>query len=95
MVHPSFHLVISELSDPCRDMVCRPGAKCHSSPDGRTAECRCPETCPKFGDHLGSRPVCANDGKDYADHCEMSKAACDTNTNITVKFVGKCGQYTS
>lgn len=63
-----------------------------ASPNGDTAECKCPDKCPNLGDHIGSRPVCGSDGLDYKDTCELRKAACLSSTEITVKYQGKCGK---
>ncbi|XP_063914885.1 agrin-like isoform X2 [Zophobas morio] len=79
-----------EQNDPCRDKQCGFGARCVVSPDGRNASCVCPDKCPSYGDHTTSRPVCGSDGVDYKNQCELQKAACTSNANITVKFLGKC-----
>lgn len=63
------------------------------SPDGHNVSCVCPDKCPNYGDHTTSRPVCGTDGIDYKNQCELQRAACTSNTNITVKFLGKCGEY--
>ncbi|KAK9500612.1 hypothetical protein O3M35_001847 [Rhynocoris fuscipes] len=80
--------------DPCDGLVCRPGARCRVSQDGQNAECHCPESCPDYGDHSGSRPVCGEDGKDYRDMCSLDKASCATEHGINIKYQGPCGQYT-
>nr|CAH7713081.1 unnamed protein product [Callosobruchus chinensis] len=79
-----------EQSDPCREKQCGWGSQCVVSSDGRNASCTCPDKCPGYGDHDASRPVCGSDAVDYADLCELRRAACTQNTNITVKFAGKC-----
>jgi len=61
--------------------------------DGETSECRCPESCPSLGDHVGSRPVCGSDGLDYRDSCELRRAACQSQTEISIKYHGKCGKF--
>lgn len=78
--------------DPCDGLVCRPGARCRVSPDGRHAECHCPSACPDYGDHSGSRPVCGEDGRDYRDMCSLDKASCATENGINIKYQGPCGQ---
>lgn len=83
----------AEQEDPCKDKECRFGARCVPSLDGKTAECRCPENCPSLGDHVGSRPVCGSDGLDYRDTCELRRTACLSNTEISVKYQGKCGEF--
>nr|CAD7261622.1 unnamed protein product [Timema shepardi] len=85
----------AEVPDPCRDRKCPYGARCVPSMDGRTATCECPARCPVYGDHAGSRPVCGSDGVDYRDQCELRRAACTGNAEITVKFHGKCADIDS
>ncbi|XP_067005728.2 agrin-like [Anabrus simplex] len=80
----------AELPDPCRERKCPFGARCVASIDGRSATCECPTRCPTYGDHSDSRPVCGSDGGDYPNKCELRRAACNSNTDITVKFKGKC-----
>ncbi|CAB3240060.1 unnamed protein product [Arctia plantaginis] len=84
------YLFPSDVPDPCRGVTCGPGALCQPSPDGRSYNCKCPTSCPSYGDHEGSRPLCASDARDYPGECEMRRAACESNTNITFKYYGKC-----
>ncbi|KAG6440444.1 hypothetical protein O3G_MSEX001274 [Manduca sexta] len=84
------YLFPSDVPDPCRGATCGPGALCRPTPDGRSYNCECPTSCPSYGDHEGSRPLCASDARDYPGECEMRRAACDSNTNITFKYYGKC-----
>ncbi|KAH9637667.1 hypothetical protein HF086_009335 [Spodoptera exigua] len=84
------YLFPSDVPDPCRGVVCGPGALCRPTPDGRAYNCECPTSCPSYGDHEGSRPLCASDARDYPGDCEMRRAACESNTNITFKYYGKC-----
>ncbi|KAL0851118.1 hypothetical protein ABMA28_006986 [Loxostege sticticalis] len=84
------YLFPSDVPDPCHGVSCGPGALCRPTPDGRAYNCECPTSCPSYGDHEGSRPLCASDARDYPGECEMRRAACDTNTNITFKYYGKC-----
>lgn len=62
------------------------------SSDGRYATCQCPTHCPNYGDHSKSRPVCGTNGQDYPDLCTLRMDACSSNSNITVKYEGKCGK---
>lgn len=87
-----FPFLPPDVPDPCRGVSCGPGALCRPTPDGRAYNCECPTSCPSYGDHEGSRPLCASDARDYPGECEMRRAACDTNTNITFKYYGKCGE---
>ncbi|PVD37045.1 hypothetical protein C0Q70_04038 [Pomacea canaliculata] len=76
--------------DPCEGKVCNYGAKCQPSVDGKTARCQCPSECYRYGDNLGSKPVCGSDGMDYNNICELHKAACNKLQDIRVKYYGKC-----
>lgn len=81
----------ADTPDPCRNHVCQYGARCAPSNGGRNATCECPSTCPNYGDHSKSKPICGSDGLNYANHCELEKAACISNTTISVKYEGYCG----
>ncbi|KAH1022933.1 hypothetical protein HUJ04_012244 [Dendroctonus ponderosae] len=76
--------------DLCKEKNCTFGSRCVVSSDGRNASCVCPESCPNYGDHITSHPVCGSDGIDYENQCQLAQAACKSNSNITVKFQGKC-----
>jgi hypothetical protein len=78
--------------DPCRDKRCSFGAQCVPSLDGLTARCQCPERCDNYGDSVDSTPLCATDGHDYANMCEMRRAACSEMRDIEKKYEGQCGQ---
>ncbi|XP_041975389.1 agrin-like isoform X3 [Aricia agestis] len=80
----------SDVPDPCRGVICGPGELCRPTADAHSYTCECPASCPSYGDHEGSRPLCASDAKDYPNVCEMRRAACETNANITFKYYGKC-----
>ncbi|KPI94910.1 Agrin [Papilio xuthus] len=80
----------SDVPDPCRGVSCGPGETCRPSSDGRSYHCECPASCPSYGDHEGARPLCASDARDYPGDCEMRRAACQTNSNITFMYYGKC-----
>ncbi|CAB3365946.1 Hypothetical predicted protein [Cloeon dipterum] len=84
------HLGECDTPDPCGQKQCPPGAKCVVSADGRSASCECPDKCPSYGDHVGSRPVCGSNGVDYANLCQLRRAACTRDADITVRYHGKC-----
>lgn len=88
-------MLYSDVPNPCNDITCGPGALCRPTSDGRTYNCECPTSCPSYGDHEGSRPLCASDARDYPGECEMRRAACESNSSITFKYYGKCGEYLS
>ncbi|KAJ2947920.1 hypothetical protein O0L34_g9712 [Tuta absoluta] len=89
-INSGCYLFPSDVPNPCEGVTCGPGALCRPTPDGRSHTCECPESCPSYGDHEGSRPLCASDARDYPGDCEMRRAACETNANITFKYYGKC-----
>ncbi len=82
-----------DVKDPCKGKECSFGAQCVPSLDGLTARCQCPERCNRYGDSVGSTPVCGSDGQDYNNQCEMRRTACREMKDIRVKYFGKCGEY--
>ncbi|KAL8568100.1 hypothetical protein ACOMHN_000324 [Nucella lapillus] len=76
--------------NPCEGKQCNYGATCQPSLDGSEARCQCPNKCYRYGDNLGSKPVCGSDGNDYDNLCEMKKAACHKLEDIRVKYYGNC-----
>uniref|UniRef100_T1ISD5 Kazal-like domain-containing protein n=1 Tax=Strigamia maritima TaxID=126957 RepID=T1ISD5_STRMM len=88
----SCYIFPKAVKDPCENKVCRFGARCVPAMDGRTAECTCPDKCPSYGDHRGSLPVCATDGKDYPNVCELRRAACQNMKDVEERYQGKCGE---
>ena len=78
--------------NPCHGKICNFGATCQASMDGREARCQCPTQCYRYGDNVGSRPVCGSDGGDYPNICEMRKESCSSLIDIRVKYYGKCGR---
>lgn len=85
--------IVADVPDPCRGVSCGFGELCRPTADAKSYHCECPTSCPSYGDHEGSRPLCGSDARDYPGECEMRRAACETNTNITFKYFGKCGMY--
>lgn len=81
------------VRNPCEGKVCTFGAECMPSMDGAIARCQCPSDCPSYGDSMDSKPVCGNDGNDYANLCTLRKSACEKLQDIRVKYYGKCGRF--
>ncbi|KAL5014686.1 hypothetical protein ScPMuIL_008956, partial [Solemya velum] len=77
-------------TDPCEGMDCYDGAVCVPSKDGNTARCMCIEQCYDYGDSVGRKLVCGDDGQEYASRCELQKASCAAMRDIKVKYYGKC-----
>ncbi|CAA9998213.1 unnamed protein product [Nesidiocoris tenuis] len=75
--------------DPCENVKCRPGARCAVSPAGEPS-CQCPTSCPDYGDHSGSRPVCGADAVDYKDLCSINMASCSVENGVQLKYHGPC-----
>ncbi|KAK0092127.1 hypothetical protein PV326_002146 [Microctonus aethiopoides] len=86
---PSLVSVLSPDStsehNPCLDKYCGAGRKCHVSPDGGVALCVCLKKC-----GMRHRPVCGSDGKVYANHCELHRAACNRGKPLTVSRLMRC-----
>ncbi|XP_078050075.1 follistatin-like 5 [Augochlora pura] len=71
--------------DPCAKKYCGPGRECEVSPNGTVALCVCTRKCSRR-----HRPVCASNGKIYANHCELHKAACNTDSSLTRSRLMRC-----
>lgn len=69
----------------CANVLCPPRKFCIMN-KGRP-ECVCPKVCPGK-----DSPVCGTDNKTYRNDCELVKKACQTNTNILLLHLGKCGE---
>lgn len=77
------------LSDgnPCLEKYCGAGKECQVTTDGGTVEavCVCTRRCARK-----HRPVCASNGRVYANHCELHRAACNTGTSLTTRRLSRC-----
>ncbi|KAK5965714.1 hypothetical protein GCK32_007571 [Trichostrongylus colubriformis] len=73
---------------PCEDLRCGPGEDCVVTQNNGilSAQCLCP---------MESSPVCSSQGIDYPSLCHLKQHACHTQTNITVRYFGECGEYTN
>nr|pir hypothetical protein T13C2.5 - Caenorhabditis elegans [Caenorhabditis elegans] len=78
--------------NPCEDLRCGPGEDCVVNQINGIllAKCVCPTQCPNYGDSVESSPVCSSHGVDYQSSCHLRHHACESKTNITVKFFGRC-----
>ncbi|KZC10284.1 Follistatin-related protein 5, partial [Dufourea novaeangliae] len=75
---------LSEIS-PCTKKYCGAGRECEISPNGTVALCVCMRKCPRR-----HRPVCASNGRIYANHCELHKAACNGGSSLTRSRLMRC-----
>lgn len=73
------------FKDPCTVVKCGYRSKCLSRADN-TAECLCP-LCNENNYAL----VCGDDGRTYADKCELEKEACKTQKRISIAKEEACG----
>ncbi|CAI5441603.1 unnamed protein product [Caenorhabditis angaria] len=78
--------------NPCEDLRCAAGEECVvKQSDGiLAANCVCPQNCPNYGDSIESSPVCSSHGVDYQSSCHLNHHACESKSNITVKYYGRC-----
>ncbi|XP_029434147.1 LOW QUALITY PROTEIN: agrin [Rhinatrema bivittatum] len=72
--------------DPCADVTCSFGSTCARSADGQSAKCICPSSCSGVAENV----VCASNGKDYRNECQLNKHACGKQENLYKKFDGPC-----
>ncbi|OAD59512.1 Follistatin-related protein 5 [Eufriesea mexicana] len=71
--------------DPCATKYCGMGKECELSPNNTVATCICMRKCPRR-----HRPVCASNGKIYANHCELHRAACHSGSPLTRSRLMRC-----
>ncbi|KAL1116864.1 hypothetical protein AAG570_005333 [Ranatra chinensis] len=79
-IHVKYH----GKCDPCSDTVCGGGEVCQVG-EGRIARCSCGEMCP-----LELSPVCASDGKTYANECHLRMEACRSRRPLQLIYRGHC-----
>ncbi|XP_003698398.1 follistatin-related protein 5 isoform X4 [Apis florea] len=75
----------SHAIDPCASKYCGIGKECELSPNNTIAVCVCMRKCPRR-----HRPVCASNGKIYANHCELHRAACHSGSSLTKSRLMRC-----
>jgi agrin len=68
----------------CDKISCPPDKKC-AIDERNQPTCVCIDQCAYVQDL-----VCGSDGRTYINDCEMRKAACRSNRNVTTKYRGKC-----
>lgn len=78
--------------DPCKVQECGYGAICERSKDGKSKRCLCATRCDTYGDNLGGKPVCGDNGKDYNSTCELKRDSCMSMVQIKIKYYGECGE---
>lgn len=71
--------------DPCVKKYCGVGRECEPSSNNTVATCVCTRKCPRR-----HRPVCASNGKIYANHCELHRAACHAGSSLTRSRLMRC-----
>lgn len=71
--------------DPCAEKYCGIGKECELSPNSTVAVCVCTRKCPRR-----HRPVCASNGKIYANHCELHRAACHAGSWLRRSRLMRC-----
>nr|XP_034186881.1 follistatin-related protein 5-like isoform X3 [Osmia lignaria] len=71
--------------DPCVKKYCGVGRECEQSANNTVATCVCTRKCPRR-----HRPVCASNGKIYANHCELHRAACHAGSSLTRSRLMRC-----
>ncbi|XP_012225565.2 follistatin-related protein 5-like [Linepithema humile] len=86
---------IRKNGNPCLEKYCGAGRKCQVSADGEriVAVCVCVPRCAQR-----HRPVCASDGRVYANRCELHRAACNADTPLTTRRLSRClsnGNYSA
>ncbi|NP_001027532.1 follistatin-like 5 [Apis mellifera] len=85
-IHEESYLAESSRSiDPCASKYCGIGKECELSPNSTIAVCVCMRKCPRR-----HRPVCASNGKIYANHCELHRAACHSGSSLTKSRLMRC-----
>ncbi|XP_065165658.1 agrin-like isoform X4 [Atheta coriaria] len=70
--------------DPCLGIQCPEPEICQLD-EHRNPVCRCGDVCP-----LEFTPVCASDGKTYANECSLRQEACRARKTLNIIYRGKC-----
>ncbi|XP_015590184.1 follistatin-related protein 5 isoform X2 [Cephus cinctus] len=75
----------SRNRNPCLEKYCGAGRECQLSLNGHVAVCICARRCARR-----HRPVCGSNGKVYANHCELHRAACNAGSPLTASRLMRC-----
>jgi len=78
-LHCTFGRHVLIFTDLCSNVHCKFRARCENG------ACVCPTDCP-----LNKELVCGSNLKTYLNECELQKASCRLNRNLTVHFYGDC-----
>ncbi|XP_012252708.2 follistatin-related protein 5-like isoform X2 [Athalia rosae] len=81
-------LILNNGKDRCLGKYCGAGRECQLSvtePEGEVALCVCIRRC-----NRRHRPVCGSDGRIYANHCELHRAACSSGLPLIASRLMRC-----
>jgi coxsackievirus/adenovirus receptor len=99
LIHPLYTSMYSSFSSTSNTMkVILPECSCpdkcsHYFSSNETSKKLTPLESKIFiGGQSEDTPVCGSDGMDYSSLCQLKKKSCQDKTNISVKFIGKCGE---
>ena len=75
------------IADPCGEVTCPGTEVCRLEAATRKPICRCGESCP-----IEWSPVCASDGKTYANECALKLESCRSGVTLRTVYWGSCDQ---
>ncbi|EFN70008.1 Follistatin-related protein 5 [Camponotus floridanus] len=83
------------IDNPCLEKYCGAGRECQVSANGDeiVAACVCVRRCTRR-----HRPICASNGRIYANRCELHRAACNADTPLATRRLSRClsnGNYSA
>lgn len=84
-----------KAGNPCLEKYCGAGRECQVSATGDeiVAACVCVRRCARR-----HRPICASNGRIYANRCELHRAACNVDTPLATRRLSRClsnGNYSA